>query len=264
MAGWAARDTQTKERRNREWVMRLLLGLPLHDVDEALTVTVVPQPLDGVALPNAVATHYTAPAGAGKIVVIQRIRLSNKSGASRQVTVHIVPAAGAAGVATTIFPTVTLLAGESYTISGPFLMAPGDLLRAYADSAAAVAMRAEIMEMDAQPAGLTLKVVNGAALTNALLGSPGYYRVPTVGVTSALLLPIRLANTDSSSRTPEVHVVPTGGAGALANNIWADAMSANESVATGGGIILQPGDFLDAKASTGGVVGMRAAVLEAA
>jgi hypothetical protein len=255
---WLTNDTLAQERLNRGAIIGRL-QLPLYDVDDAAAMTLTALPLDGVALASSTTTYYTAPS----LAQILCITLCNTDSVARAVNVYLVQSAGSAGVATSIFRD-TLQPGEQVYIEGPWFIATGDLLRADAAAASVVSLRAEILEWAANPAGLTLKVVNGAALTTALLGSPGYYRAPTSSLTQAIVLAATLCNTDAASRTPHIHVVPTGGSGAVANRLWSDALVSKESVILGPGTVLQPGDFIDAKADAGAVVALRLTILEVA
>jgi hypothetical protein len=255
---WATNDILRQERLNRAAIIGRL-QLPMYDIDDALAVQVTALPLDGVALASSTTTYYTAPS----VSEVLRLTLCNTDSVARAVNVYLVQSAGSAGVATSIFRD-TLQPGERVELEGPWFLASGDMVKADAAAASVVSLRAEILEWSAQPAGLTLKVVNGAALTTALLGSPGYYRAPTSSLTESIVLAATLCNTDSVSRTPQVHVVPTGGSGAVANRIWSDALVTKESAILGPGTVLQPGDFIDAKADAGSVVAMRLTILEVA
>jgi hypothetical protein len=253
---WATDDKLKQERLNRGAIIGRL-SIPMYDVNDAGAVQVTAQPLDGVALAATTTTYYTAAA----LTEIFAITLCNTDSVARVVNLYLVPSAGSAAAATSLFRD-TVQPGEQVRLEGPWFLATGDTLRADAASASVVSMRAELLTWSAQPAGLTLKVVNGAALTTALLGSPGYYRAPTSSLTQAVLLAATLCNTDSVSRTPHVHVVPTGGSAAAATRIWSDALVAGETTIFGAGIVLEPGDFIDAKADAGSVVGMRLTILE--
>lgn len=258
MSLWVTNDVLRQERLNRGAIIGRLVGLPIYDVDDALAVTLTAKPLDGVAIASSSTTYYTVPGSGVAVSEILTITLVNTDSVARAVDLHLVESGGGPVVATSIFPG-TLQPGERVTLEGPWFLAVGDTLRASAAAAAVVSLRAEILEYAAQPAGLTLKVINGAALGSSVAT---YYTVPGSGVTHAILLATTLANTDSVSRTPHVHVIPSGGAAAVANRVWSDALVTKETALFAQLEVLEPGDFIQAKADAAAVVGARFTVLE--
>lgn len=257
---WSTNDIHRQERLNRGFIIGRLVGLPIYDVDDALAVTLTAKPLDGVAVANVSTTYYAVPGAGVAVSEILSVTITNTDATARAVNVYLVENGGAAGVATSIFAD-TLQAGERVTLEGPWFLGPSDTLRASAAAAAVVSLRAEILEYAAQPAGLTLKVINGAALGAAVAT---YYAVPGAGVTHAVLLATTLCNTDAASRTPHVHVIPSAGAAAVANRVWSDALVTKESAIFAQREVLEPGDFIQAKADAGAVVSARFTVLEVA
>lgn len=258
MSLWDSLDTQTKERRNREAIIGRLLGIPLYDVDDALAVTLTATPVDGVALASSNTTYYTVPASGVAVSAILGITLVNSDSVARAVSLYLVESGGSAGVATQIFA-ATLQPGERVSLEGPWFLAASGTLVASAAAAAVVSLRADVLEFDAQPAGLTLKVIDGASLGAS---ATTYYTVPGSGVTHAVLLATTLCNGDTVSRRPHVHVIPSGGSAVVANRIWFDELVTKETALFSRFEVLEPGDFIQALASSAGAIGARFTVLE--
>lgn len=252
---WNTNDTITHARRNRESVIGRIL-MPMYDVDEAVSINIAAKPVDGVALANSATLYYTAPSGAGTIAELFEVTLCNTHTAALAVDVYIVENGGSAGVATSIFRD-TLQPGEQVTLTGPWFLGPSDKLYAAAATAALVSLRAEVLEWASQPTSLNLKLINGAALGSSLAT---YYTVS--GFTQAILLSATMCNTDSSSRTPNLHVIHSGDSAAVKNRIWSDVLVAKETAILQPLTVLKVGDFIQAKEATGAVVSLRLTLLE--
>lgn len=100
----------------------------------------------GSALTASAATYYTAPAG---IVcsILKELILCNTDTVARTFTVYVVPAAGSAAVANTIFSGVSLQPGESKLFSLSKVMTTGSFLQALASSASVVSLTASGIEV---------------------------------------------------------------------------------------------------------------------
>jgi hypothetical protein len=105
------------------------------------------------------------------------------------------------------------------------------------------------------------RLVPGSALTASITT---YYTVPYS--TSAIIKEIILCNTDSVTRTVDVHIVPSGGSASVANQILDG--SANASLQAGEtkmfnlSNVLPTGYLIQAVASSAGVVSMNVSGLE--
>ena len=249
-------DTLKQNRLNRSIVLGRVLGLPMYDDDNASSITVAAIPVDGVAIASSSTTYYTAPSTAGSIAEILTITLCNTDSVARAVDINIVENGGSVGVSTAIWRD-TLQPGEEVIVSGPWFLGPSDTLRATAAAASVVSLRAEVLEFGAQPGGLNFKVINGASLGTSV---STYYTMS--GFTQAILLAASLCNTDTVSRTPELHVIHNGDTAAVKNRIWSEAIVTKGSAIIQPFAILKTSDFIQAKASSASVVGLRLTVLE--
>lgn len=102
------------------------------------------------------------------------------------------------------------------------------------------------------------RLVAGSALTVALAT---YYTVPAG--TTTILKEIVLCNTDTSARTVDLHIIPSAGTGAVANQIFQDlAIQAGETKIFSVSQVLPAGSFLQALASTGAVVSLNCSGVE--
>jgi len=212
-----------------------------------------PLPIDGVyAASGAIGTLYTA---AGVTVnVVARLTLTNVTGTARTCFVAICPSGSGATTATYIFYD-TIQPGETVVLEGPWFLDFGDTVRALAAAASAIAVRLEGSELEAQPDGFTLRVLDGVALTTA------YVTQYTAAGVRAFVPAIVLTNIDTSARSVYVAAVPSGGAASAASAIFYGSLAAGESVILPGPV-MQPGDFLSAQASAASVVAMRVTAVE--
>ncbi len=94
-------------------------------------------------LPNAAATQYTVPTAT--IAVIKRIRISNPTGGA--VTFNLSIGADAAG--TRLYSGVSVAAGSSLDIYGPFTLAAAEVIQAFASAASSLAI---VIDGSEQPA----------------------------------------------------------------------------------------------------------------
>lgn len=253
---WAADDTQTKERRNRE-AMTIRRVLPMHDINQAGTITLAAKPIDGVMLTDTAAAIYTVPAIAA--VQLFNFTLVNTSASPVQATVNLVPSAGSISVATTIFNDL-LAAGETLEIDIPYFMTSGGTVQAHAATTGVIAASLNVLEFTNQPDGLSLKIIQGVALTGS---NVTHYTVPGSGVKYAILLAVTFCNTTTNPHTVSYYKTPSGQASGAAARLMANpTLASRESFWIDPNHILEPGDFLEGKASTTGVVSARLTVLE--
>lgn len=260
---WSSDDAIKRDRMNRIALPLRLLGVPMYDVDGADVVQVTAKPNDGVLLGATVAAHYTAPATAGSVVQVHALTLRNTHSADLAVELYLVPSGGTAGVPERIFDD-TVPAGVTTILApvgGWFLGASGTI-RGKAGTASLVALRAEITEYASQPAGLTLKVVDGVQLATTY---STIYAVPATGVRHALLLNYTLCNTDSVDRAPTVAIIESGDTASAEDEIFGDTMFSKETVIDDAWRILEPSDFIQAKnAAAANVMSARVTMLEVA
>lgn len=259
MSLWVTNDVLRQERLNRNAVLARLLGAPMYDVDDALSVTVTPAPVDGVLLSNVVGTLFTATG----IANVHALTFRNTDTVARAVNLYLVPAAGSAGVPEQIFAD-TVQPGETTVLAprGGWFLGVGGTIQGNAAVTSVVSFRAEVTQYDADPAGLTLKVVDGVALGTSYAS---LYACPGSGVTHATLLNFTLCNTDASSRAPQVAIVESGDTASAEDEVFGDTMLSKETVIDDTWRVLQPGDFVAVRcAAAAGVVSARATILEAA
>ncbi len=254
---WVDDDNMTAKRRNREAIIGRLL-LPAFDADEGGTTTWTVAAVDGNDVDSGETTHYTAGAGLNKAVV-HRIVLTGNSGSDRNAQVHIIASGGSRTVANRIF-SGTVFAGETIVLEGPWFLDPSDTVRSISSDAAAdeVALRLDVSEADDAITGVTLAVVDGVALTATLVSQ---YACPGSGVEHAETMAVTICNTDSVARTVTVEVRPSGGSQTDKQNVMAASVGAGETVIFGG-ITLEPGDAIFAKASSAAVVSCRVSPVE--
>ena len=258
---WSADDNMTASRRNREAIIGRLL-LPAYDVNEAGTTTWAVKAVDGDDIVSVETTHYTAGAGLNK-AVLHYVTLTNNSGSDRNAQVHIVENGGSRSAANAIHGKtggVTIFAGETITLEGPWFLDPSDTLRSISSDAAAneVALAAVVSEAADALTGVALVVKDGVALTATLVSQ---YVCPGSGVEHAEVLAVTVCNTDSADRTVTVEVRPSGGSQSDKQNRLAESVVSGESLIFGG-ISLEPGDAIFAKASVASVVSFRVSPVE--
>jgi hypothetical protein len=251
---WKTNDTLRQERLNRMAIIGRM-AMPLYDVDNALAVTVTPVKA-GVALDTTIGDIYAVASGIGAFVMTS-ITITNTDTATRTASVYLIePGSSAASVARTIFND-TLYAGQSTTIRVPYILAATATIRGIASVTGVVSVSVSGLVYAAQPAGLTLKVVEGVALGTSLAT---IYTAPS----RAILLAATLCNTDTAARTPALYIVPSGGSAQAANRVWSQALLAKETGIYEGLDVMASGDFIRASASTASVVSLRLSILEAA
>jgi hypothetical protein len=174
---------------------------------------------------------------------------------------YLVESGGSAVAGNQVFAD-TLQPGETVALAGPWFLSPGDTVRANAAAASVVSLTGELLEYSLQPAGMTLKVINGAALGTS---ETSYYACPGSGVTQTLLLNATFCNTDSSGRAVDFYRSPSGTSpSAIAQEVFDDTILPKETVLIELPLVLEPGDFLAAKAASGSVVAARFTVVEVA
>lgn len=251
---WTTGDNQSQERRNREAIIGRL-GVPLYDVDNLSAITLV-QRVALAQLQTAIGDIWAVPSGIAAALVTT-IKITNTDSVARTPLIYFIePGQTAASVARSIWLD-ELQAGETVSIRMPFILAASAVIRGLCAAAAdVISVRVDAITFADQPAGMTLKVVEGIAMTNALA------TVYTCPGQQAILLSLVMCNTDASARTPEVHVVPSAGAAAVSNQIWKNQLNAKESVFIDDYHILGSGDFIRQKASVTAVVSARYSILE--
>lgn len=93
----------------------------------------------GSALTNALVTYYTVPA-TSKQAIVKEIEFCNTDTVARTVTVNIIPSAGSASVANTVYSAITIQPGETKNFSRSTVMLPGGFIQALASVGAVVSM----------------------------------------------------------------------------------------------------------------------------
>lgn len=102
------------------------------------------------------------------------------------------------------------------------------------------------------------RLVAGSALTGSLAT---YYTAGTA--TTAIIKQITLCNTDTATRTVDLHIIPNGGSAAAANQIFQDlALQAGETKMFSVSEVLTTGYFLQASASSASVVALTVSGVE--
>lgn len=102
------------------------------------------------------------------------------------------------------------------------------------------------------------RLIAGSALTGSLAT---YYTTPAA--TTTIVKEIVLCNTDTAARTVDLHVIPSAGSGAVANQILQDlALQAGETKIFSLSQVLPAGTFIQALASTAAVVSINASGVE--
>jgi hypothetical protein len=88
---------------------------------------------EGTQLTAAAVTQYTAPANTTSI--IKKMTVCNTSGNARLVTIYLVPSAGAAGAANTIWSAKSVAAGATVEVfeAENHVLAAGDFVQALSD-----------------------------------------------------------------------------------------------------------------------------------
>lgn len=90
------------------------------------------------------------------------------------------------------------------------------------------------------------RLVAGSALTDSLAT---YYTSGTA--TTAIVKEITFCNTHTSAITVDMHIIPTGGSAAVANQIFQDlALQAGETKKFSVSEVMPSGSFIQASAST--------------
>lgn len=251
---WTTGDTQKQERRNREAILGRLFT-PLYDVNEASTVTLTPV-VASAQLQTSIGDIWAVPAGIAAALVTGVLITNTDSVARTPLIYFIEPGQTAASVARSIWLN-PVQPGESVSIRVPLILAASAVIRGLCATADVISVRVNALTFADQPGGLTLKVIEGIALTNALVTE---YTCPAIQ--QAILLSAVLCNTDSSAHTPELYVVPNAGAAAVSNQIWNGPVVAQESVFMDDYHSMAAGDFIRAKADTGALVSARFSILE--
>jgi len=260
MAGWATGDNHTEKRRNREWgPLRLLM--PVFDIANGGSVTASAAPADGNYVTTGEATHYTAGSGIS-VSVIKNITITNHEAGSNTARVHLVPNGGSRQAANAIY-FGTLYLKETVSLSGPFFIDPSDTVRSISSDASGtdLSLRIDYEEWTGHPAGVTCIVDDGDALTTSFAT---YYTCPASNVqhSNAIVL---ACNTHTAAVDVEIAVIPSGQAQANRYNIFTGSLRAGDTLFMGDVLepfILEPGDFIQAKASTGAVVAFRVTPVE--
>lgn len=249
---FATNDVLRQEKLNRGAIIGRL-STPVYDVDDSLATTVTAVKAT-VALDTTLGDVYAVGSGIAA-AVLTSITITNTDTATRTASVYLIePASSAASVARTIFNN-PLFGGQSVTIQIPYILAATATVRGIASVTGVVTVRVNGLVFASQPAGLTLKVLEGVSLGTSL---STIYTAPS----QAILLAATLCNTDSATRTPALYIVPNGGSAQASNRIWAQALLAKQSGFHEGRDAMASGDFIRASASVTSVVSLRLSVLE--
>jgi hypothetical protein len=99
----------------------------------------------GSALTNALATYYTVPATT-KQTIVKEVEFCNTDTVPRLITLNIIPSAGSASVANTVYNSVTIQPNETKNFSRSTVMLPGGFIQAKADAGAVVSFRVSGVE----------------------------------------------------------------------------------------------------------------------
>lgn len=263
MAAWTDGDNMSPKRRNREWIMTRLVA-PAYDINNGGSVTAESKSIDGDEIVTSESTRYTAGAGV-TVAIVHSLTICNNDSVPNQASVHIVPAGGSRQVANCIFDD-ELPVGDTVSLLGPWFMDPLDTIRNISATASTqeLAMRGEALELTGAIDGVTLKVVDGVALTGSFAT---YYTCPTSLVQHALVW-VTICNTDSANRTVQVQIRPSGSSNdAGRQNVINDTLFAGETLILGGPTspyVLEPGDQIRAFAGATGVVSIRVSAVELA
>lgn len=111
-----------------------------------MSVAITPKKMvPGSALTASAATYYTVGADVSKAVV-KEIEFCNTDTVNRTVTMYIIPSAGSAAAANTVYYQITLQAGETKTFSRSTVMLTGGFIQALASSAGVVSFNASGVE----------------------------------------------------------------------------------------------------------------------
>ena len=98
-----------------------------------------------------------------------------------------------------------------------------------------------------------VKMAAGSALTGSLAT---YYTVPAT-TRQAIVKEIEFCNTDTVARTVTLHIIPSGGTAAVANEIYsAITIQAGETKNFSRSTVMVAGGFIQAVASSAAVVSM--------
>lgn len=98
--------------------------------------------VQGVQLPNAVASQYLAPANSK--VIIRHVTFTNTTAGAITVTAYVVPNGGSPGAASTVMSAQSVAGNATYVspeLSGIVLNA-GDTLQCFASAATSISMNA--------------------------------------------------------------------------------------------------------------------------
>lgn len=263
-SAWASLDPQTKERRNREWIIGRLRA-PLYDVDIDGTVTVTAIAVDGDDITTSATTHYTVPGSGVTVAMLQRVTLCNGSATARACKVHLVESGGSRTVSNTIY-SGTLAAGDTCVIEGPFFMSPGDTLQSIGTGMSAddIGLHADVLEFATQPSGMVLAhaTTNGSGVEGAMLtgSSATYYTAPASKKT--VVGPITLCNTHSAALATTVYIIESGGSAAGKKKVFGGSIPAGATVMLDGPFVLDPGDTVRGLAGTTDLVSIRVTPIE--
>lgn len=221
----------------------LLVGL---FADPALAT---PKPVDGTYITTVASTKYTVPAAT--IALVTRITLFNADTVPNDAQIDILPS-GASVTAATAISRATLTPSSTVILDGPWFLEAGDFISMVSASATGTDMsvRIELAEMTAQLTGVTMLFDDGSALTNA-------YATYMTATARTIVYAMTACNTDTAQRVTSITIVPQGGTSANAQEIFGAGISAKQTVIIGGPFVLETGDFIQAKAASGAVVGFR-------
>jgi hypothetical protein len=255
---WATNDVLKQERLNRAAIIGRL-ALPVYDVDDASVVRVAAKPIDGDDIITTETTHFTFGSGI-TVGILHSLTVTNNHSATLPFEVHLVPNGGSRSAATCVAAMKLLQPGETAIFEGPWFLDPSDTLRSISASATAgqIALRGEVTELTGATAGVTLVVDDGSALSTTLTA---YYTCPGSGVTHTTVPALTVTNTDTAARTVTVEIRPSGGSQTDRQNILNQLIPAGETVILDG-FVLEPGDAIYAKISSGTTGSVRVSPVE--
>ena len=248
--GWATNDVLRQERLNRDWIVARLM-MPVYDVDDALSGTVDANVITPDDVINSITTHYTVGATARGLAWLNVV---NWDGSLRNVVLHVVPNGGGPDYTTVVFQ--RNMPPSSYARIGPIVLTAGATIQSSSDTATAdkVILRGEVLELEANPAGMTITGARvGATTTNVAL-----YTCPSV---THALASIMITNTDTSPRDTAIYI-DRGGAGLVTKDgVMRRLMPGQTSLCTEWHV-LNTGDVVYVYGEANNVVGARISVVE--
>lgn len=209
-----------------------------------------PVSVDGSYITTSPATLYTCPSNT--FAIVQRVTTCNLDTAVNDAQLYILPSGGLVVPAYAIASTATQASTQTRILDGPWFLHAGDFISGQSATATGTDMsvRLDIAELPAQLSGVTLLFDDGSVLTNS-------FATYLTASAKSICYAMTICNTDTSARVVTVAIVQSGGSAANNKTIFASSVQAGGTVILAGPYVLDPNDFIQAKAATGAVVGFR-------